>query len=107
MPKIPEFDNHNAATSFFHGEKFGDDSMWSLQAKTSAVVGGAPTYSVMGSNISANVADMEPYRTTSENVPLNTPVDSESFPYEFIGIDYVSNGATGNFDFYLKKKLDR
>lgn len=107
MPKIDAFDNHNAADDLFFSEKFGDDSMWSLDPKSDGVSGGTPSYTVLASNISKDEADMKPYRPTSIDVPLAEPVDSESFRFEFFGIKYLANGATGTLDFYIKKKLDR
>lgn len=107
MPKIEDFDNHDASQDKFASFKFGDDSMWSLQAKTSGVSGGDPRYTVMGSNISLNLADMDIYRPKSNSVALGVAVDSKSFPYKFMGIQYNANTATGNLDFYFEQKKDQ
>lgn len=104
---LKNFENHDAAVNKFVAIDFTDDSQWSIQVDASAVVGGTPNYTILGSNISMLEADMKPYRSASSNVPLTEGVDSESFRYRFFGLKYLANGATGVVKIYFERKLDK
>lgn len=107
MPKIPEFDDHDADTDLFFSKEFGDDTMWSIHPDISAVTPGDGAYTILASDISGAEADMIEYRPLSfKDVLLSDGVDSESFRYRFFGIKYTAGTATGTLNMYLHQKKD-
>lgn len=107
MPKIPEFDDHDASQDLFVAMEFGSDSMFSIHPDVSSVTVEDAKYTILASNIDKTEANMVPYRPDSNNIPISEPSDSESFRFRYFAIKYVAGSATGTLNIYLVRKQDR
>lgn len=79
---------------------------FSIQVKTASVSGGSPKYSVMGSNVSSDEADMVSLGPSSEDIPLADTYEGTYFPFKFIGIKYEAGGTSaGTYAIHFETKM--
>lgn len=103
-PKFPSFNNVSAAANIFDSEEFGDSQVLSLQVDDTNVVSpGGASWSIMGSNISTDEADMIALAGGS-SIGLAVAFEKQYFPYKYIGVKYVAGGASGSISIYINKK---
>ena len=107
MPKIPEFNNHDASLDLFFVKEFGDDSMWSLNPDVTSAVTGTGKYTILASNFSQVEGEMVEYRSLSTDVPIGYSIDSESFRFRYFAIKYTAGTATGVLNIYFEQTKDQ
>lgn len=107
MTTIPGFVNHDASQDLFSSFEFGTDSMWSIQPDISSMTVGDAKYTILASNISADEADMIPYRSTTLDEPISNALDSESFRFRYFAVKYTAGTATGSLTIHWQQKLDK
>jgi hypothetical protein len=82
-----------------------DSMSVSLQVDTTLMTDKtSPNYTVMGSNISGNAADMVPVKDefgVSGPLAVGVPWVKNSFPFKYIGIQYTANGNIGAGTFFM------
>lgn len=97
---VPENTDKFAAQDF--SPNCSNSMPFSIQADNSASVGGdaSGTFTVMGSNLSKNVADMVPVvaqNGSSGPLPVvGGTFEKSYFPFKFIGIQYTHNTNAGS-----------
>ena len=103
LKTVPE--NADVFASQEFSPNSSDSMSVSLQADTTLMTDKInPQYTVMGSNISANVADMVNVKDESGAVgPFNisVPFVKNYFPFKYIGIQYTANGDIGAGTFFM------
>ncbi len=108
---VPE--NADVFSSAEFSPSMSDSMSVSVQVNTALMADSvSPSITVMGSNISGNVADMVPVKDEaliSGPLAMNAPFVRNSFPYKWIGIQYTANGnvGAGTFSVYIEKKVQR
>jgi hypothetical protein len=108
---IPENADKFASEEF--SPSTSDSMSVSIQVDTTLMTDAtSPNITVMGSNISGNVADMVAVKDESGNSgssALNSPFIRNNFPYKYIGIQYTANGnaGAGTLSVYIEKKVSR
>ena len=93
------FTTTNAATSQFVKVKMLDNA-WSLVCDSGSVVGGTPTYSLSVCNFDGDESDFQ-LITLATALNLTDSVKSSTFKFEYLGLSYTPNSATGTIQFYL------
>lgn len=107
MIRIILGDNEKTATTNKFKKIFigNSDSKFSIHAQTSGITSGVPTWTLRVCNFDGVQADFPTLSVETTNMPINAPVECSQCLFEYLAIEYTSNGATGEVQFYLSNEI--
>lgn len=78
---------------------------FSIHAQSSTITSGVPTWTLRVCNFDGTLTDFPTLSTETTNMAINSPVECSQCLFEYLAVEYTSNGATGEVQFYFSNDL--